>query len=106
MLFELRQYRMRPGQRDKWVQLMESEIIPFQTSKGMHIMGSWVGEEDTDLFIWIRRFESESERVRLYAEVYESDHWKNSISPRIGELIDREQIKVTRMEPTPASAMR
>ncbi len=105
MLFELRQYRMRPGQRDKWVQLMESEIIPFQTSKGMQITGSWVGEEDPDLFIWIRRFESESERARLYAEVYESDHWKNSIGPRVPELIDREKITVTRMEPTPNSRM-
>lgn len=106
MIFELRQYRMRPGQRDEWVQFMEAEIIPFQTSKGMQIMGSWVGEEDTDLFVWIRRFESEAERVRLYAEVYESDHWKNAIAPRIPTLIDREQIKVTRMLPTPASAMR
>jgi NIPSNAP len=106
MIFELRQYRMRPGQHDNWVQFMEREIIPFQMSKGMQIMGSWVEEGDTDLFVWIRRFESEAERVRLYAAVYESDHWKNTIGPRVPEMIDREQIKVTRMEPTPASAMR
>ena len=35
--FELRQYRMRPGQRDAWVKLMEEEIVPFQISKGMVI---------------------------------------------------------------------
>ncbi|ETX03349.1 MAG: hypothetical protein ETSY2_33750, partial [Candidatus Entotheonella gemina] len=44
MFYELRQYRMRPGQRDNWVKCMEDEIIPFQVSKGMVIMGSFVGE--------------------------------------------------------------
>ena len=46
MFFELRQYRIRPGQRAAWVALMEAEIIPFQTAQGMDIRGSWVGEED------------------------------------------------------------
>ena len=106
MLFELRQYRMRPGQRDNWVSFIEAEIIPFQTAKGMKIIGSWVGEEDTDLFVWIRQFESEAERERLYKEVYESDHWKTKVAPQIHDLIDREQIKVTRMNPTPGSAIK
>jgi hypothetical protein len=34
MFFELRQYRTRPGQREKWVKFMEEEIIPFQVVKG------------------------------------------------------------------------
>jgi hypothetical protein len=105
MLFELRQYRTRPGQRENWVRFAEDEIIPFQTAKGMTIVGSWVGEEDPDAFVWIRRFDSEAERERLYKEVYESDHWKTNVAPRIPELIDREQIRVTRMNHTPRSAI-
>jgi hypothetical protein len=97
---------MRPGQRDNWVKFMEEQIIPFQTSKGMVILGSWVGEEEQDLFVWIRRFDSEAERVRLYKEVYESDKWTQEIGPRVPEMIDRQLIKVTRMEPTPRSAIR
>jgi len=104
--FELRQYRMRPGQREAWVKCMEEEIIPFQVSKGMVICGSFVGEEDPDLYVWIRRFDSEEERERLYEAVYQSDYWKNTIGPRVGELIDREQIKVTRIEATPKSVLR
>ena len=104
--YELRQYRMRPGQRDAWVKLMEEEIVPFQTSKGMVICGSFAGEEDKDLYVWIRRFESEEERERLYEAVYQSDTWKDDFAPRIGDLIDREQIKVTRLEATPKSIVR
>jgi hypothetical protein len=30
VIVELRQYHLRPGQRDNWVKCMEEEIIPFQ----------------------------------------------------------------------------
>ena len=106
MLFELRQYRMRPGKQEAWVRMMEEEIIPFQTSKGVVIVGSFVGEEEDDLYIWIRRFDSEAERERIYEAVYESDHWKNEIGPRVPEHIDRDRTVVTRMEPTGRSVLR
>ncbi len=99
--YELRQYSIFPGKMDEWVQYMESEIIPFQTKQGMIITGSYRGEEDDSTYIWMRRFESEAERERLYAAVYESDHWKNTVGPKVGELIDRTKIQVTRLNATP-----
>ena len=106
MFLELREYRTKPGQREAWVSFMEDEIIPFQVSKGMVILGSFVGEEEDDLYVWIRRFDSEPDRKRLYEAVYESDHWKNTIAPQIPPMIDREKIKVTRIASTPKSVMK
>lgn len=103
--FELRQYRTHPGQRDNWVKFMEEVIIPFQVSKGMVIAGSFVGEKEDDLYVWIRRFESEDERVRLYEDVYESDTWKNEIAPKIPDMLNRDKIVVTRLEPTNVSVL-
>ena len=105
MFFELRQYRTRPGQREKWVDFMESEIIPYQVSKGMVVVGSFVGEEEDDLYVWMRRFESEEERERLYEAVYENDQWKNDIGPKVGDMIDRDRTVVTRIEPTAKSTI-
>src|SRR5215475_4891184 len=105
LFFELRQYHMRPGQRDNWVKCMEEEIIPFQVKMGMVILGSFVGEEDDSVYVWIRRFDNEQERKRLYDAVYQSDYWKNEISPKVGTLIDREQIKVQRIVATPHSVI-
>ena len=105
MFFELRQYRTKTGQREKFVTFMEEEIIPFQISKGMVIIGSFVGQEEDDLYVWIRRFESEPERKRLYEAVYESDYWKNEVAPKIPEMLDRQAIKVTRIEATPKSVI-
>ncbi len=105
MFFELRQYHIRPGQRDNWVKCMEEEIIPFQVKMGMVILGSFVGEEDESVYVWIRRFDNEPERKRLYDAVYQSDYWKNEIAPRVPTMIDREQIKVTRLVATPHSVI-
>ena len=83
MFFELREYRTKPGQRERWVRFMEEQVIPFQVSKGMVIAGSFVGQEEDDLYVWIRRFDSEAERERLYAAVYESETWKKEMDPHI-----------------------
>jgi len=106
MFFELRQYRIKPGERDRWVRLMEEKIIPFQISKGMVVIGSFVGQEETDLYVWIRRFDDEEERERLYREVYQSDYWQNEIRPQVDEMLDRERIQVTRLEATSKSVIR
>ncbi|MBS0243013.1 MAG: NIPSNAP family protein [Proteobacteria bacterium] len=102
--YELRQYKIRPGKMEAWLKLMENEIIPFQVSKGAIITASFRGETDESVYVWMRRFESEAERERLYKAVYESDHWKNVISPQVGELIDRAAINVQRIVPTRMSA--
>ena len=103
MFFELREYRTKPGKRDTWVKFMEEEIIPFQSSKGMIIVGSYVGQEEDDLYIWMRRFESEEERKRLYEAVYETDYWKNEITPTDTEHLDRDRMIIRRIEATPRS---
>ena len=105
MLFELRRYRCKEGKRDDWVRLMETRIIPMQIAKGMSIVGSFVDEGDPDVYVWIRRFDSEAERERLYAAVYQSDEWQNELSPLASDLLHREQIEVTRLIPTAASAL-
>ncbi len=104
--YELRQYKILPGKMEAWVRFMEGEIIPFQVAAGMDVTGSYRGEADDSLYIWTRRFESEAERERLYAAVYESAHWKETIAPRLPELMDRSAIQVTRLLPTPQSPAR
>lgn len=105
MLYELRQYRIRKGKMKEWVKLMESDIIPFQVSKGMVIAGSFTAVEDASLYVWIRRFRNEAHRKRLYDAVYKSDQWRKAISPRIDKLLDRSSIVVTKLTPTSASVL-
>ena len=104
--YELRQYKVLPGKMDEWVRVMEQEIIPFQVAKGMVVCGSFRGETDDSVYVWLRRFESEAEREALYKAVYESDVWKNEMAPRISDYLDRSGAVITRIVPTPKSTVR
>ena len=103
--YELRQYKVLPGKLDEWVRIMEEEIIPFQVSKGMIITSSYRGETDESVYVWVRRFESEAQRVQQYKDVYESDFWKTKIGPRVPEYLDRPGNVVTRIIPTAKSTV-
>jgi hypothetical protein len=103
--YELRQYKVLPGKMSAWVKIMEEEIIPFQISKGMVICGSFRGETDDSVYVWLRRFESEAEREALYKAVYESAHWKTKFAPRVPDYLDRSAMVVTRLIPTAKSTM-
>ena len=104
--YELRQYEIRPGKMAEWVDYMEQVILPFQVAQGAVIPGLFRGETDDSVYVWLRRFESEEERERIYEAIYQSDYWKTEVSPKVGELINRETIKVQRIVPTPKSVTR
>ena len=103
MFYELRQYEIVEGKMDEWMALMEREIIPFQVGKGMVIAGSFRGEEDDTVYVWIRRFTSEAERVRLYEAVYETDEWNDYFSPKCKDMIA--SVNVQRIVPGPISVL-
>ena len=103
--YELRQYKVLNGQMENWLKVMQEEIIPFQVAKGMVIAGSFRGEDDESVYVWIRRFENEEKREELYSAVYGSEVWKNDISPRLSTMLDRDAMVVTRLSPTELSIL-
>ena len=106
MFFELREYPIKPGQMERWVTYMDEVLIPYQVSQGMVIVGSWFAAAENRYF-WIRRFEDEAEKERLYAAVYKNERWLNEIKPLVDEMLDRELgLKISVMEPSPRSILR
>ena len=103
--FEIRQYKIKPGKMDAWLDLMHTVIVPFQIARGMVFCGSYRGEEDESVYFWIRRFESETQREKMYEAVYKSDEWINDISLKTAELMDRDAMIVHRVVATSLSPM-
>jgi hypothetical protein len=105
VLYELRQYRVRKGKMKQWLRLMEEEIMPFQVSQGMVVPAGFTAPKEADLYVWLRRFKNEAERKRLYRKVYQSDHWKTVLAPKIDAVLDTKSIVVTELVPTPKSVL-
>jgi hypothetical protein len=55
--------------------------------------------------VWIRRFENEEERKSHYDAVCEREYWKKKIKPEADEVLDRDRMRMTRLEPTPKSIL-
>lgn len=104
--FELRQYQIKEGQLDNWVEYMDKTLIPFQRSCGMVIVGSWAVPE-TNKYVWIRRFESVADKDRLYKAAYENDYWLNTAKAEVGTMLDREAgLDIQEMVASPLSIIR
>lgn len=104
--FELREYQIKEGQLERWVQFMDERLIPFQVSTGMVIVGSWSIAADNK-YIWIRRFEDEEERKALYTAAYKNETWEKELLPLVNEMLDREAgLDVRQMTASPRSIIR
>jgi NIPSNAP len=105
VFYEIRSYLTKPGRRDEWVRFMEEVVIPYQLSKGMTITASFVDDENPDHYVWLRRFNDESEREALYAATHDNQRWTGEIFPRVADLLVLDRTVVTRAVPTSASAL-
>ncbi|NOI36237.1 hypothetical protein F0250_20235 [Vibrio cyclitrophicus] len=92
---ELREYKIRPGKTSEWLRWMQEELLPYQRSKGMVIVDTYIQTDDTgtDFFIWLREFENEEARQRIYEETY-NDWSISEIRPKVFTLIDETSISV------------
>jgi hypothetical protein len=96
---ELYEYEIKPGMKAEWERFMTDRAVPYQTSKGMRILGlSWADGDDTR-FVWARAFASDDERDRLYAAVYESDFWLSEMRPEVRRMAVTGSSRTTRLDP-------
>ncbi len=102
MFFELRIYPMQPGKGPEFAKYMDEEIIPYQLSKGMVILGSFLNDSE-DRYVWLRRFEDEAEKDALYDAVYNNEYWRKEVSPKLPGLMDGARMEVTILKATPRS---
>lgn len=104
MFIELRRYIVKPEHRDAWVKIMEEKIFPFIIPLGVVVLGSFTALHEKSQYIWLRSFENDSERVRLYKAMYESEYWGKEIIPAADKMLEWEGIKnvklVSLMHPT------
>ncbi len=104
MFFELRVYPLVPDKGDEFAKYMDEEIIPYQLSKGMVILGSFLNDAK-DTYVWIRRFDNEADKEARYDAVYNNDYWRDEIAPKLPALMDVDGLQVTILEATPRSFM-
>ena len=93
---ELRQYTLRPGQRDVLIDLFDRELVESQEAAGMAIVGQFCDLDDPDRFVWIRGFPSMPSRTRALASFYGGPVWKAHSAQANATMIDSDNVLLLR----------
>jgi hypothetical protein len=85
---ELRQYTLKPGQRDTLIELFEREFVDTQEACGMDLLGTFRDLDAPDRFVWMRGFADMESRARALTDFYGGPDW----------LAHREAANATKVE--------
>jgi NIPSNAP len=74
-VIELRQYTLKPGQRDVLIDLFDGHFIESQEAAGMTIVGQFRDRRRADRFVWIRGFPDMASRHQALERFYGGPVW-------------------------------
>jgi NIPSNAP len=95
-IVELRQYTLRPGQRDVLVELFDRELVETQEATGMAILGQFRDLDRPDRFVWLRGFPDLTSRVRSLTEFYGGPSWKAHAAAANATMLDVDDVLLLR----------
>lgn len=102
-VFELRQYTLRPGQRERLVALFEREFVESQEALGMGLPGQFTDLDDPDRFVWLRSFPDMATRATALAAFYDGPVWRTHREAANATMLDSDDVLLLR--PTQAFAL-
>jgi hypothetical protein len=91
MILEIRTYRLKPGTRTEFINLMRAEAVPLLKRFGITVVdygASQVDEDGHEEAYLMRAFVSLNERDKLELEFYGSQEWKDGPQQGIMSKID------------------
>lgn len=74
-VLELRQYTLKPGQRDVLIDLFDQHFVESQEALGMSVMGQFRDRHRSDRFVWIRGFSDMTSRHTALDQFYGGPVW-------------------------------
>lgn len=72
---ELRQYVLKPGQRETLIGIFDGKLIDGQEAAGMTIIGQFRDLDRPDMFVWLRGFDGMATRKDALTAFYGGPVW-------------------------------
>jgi hypothetical protein len=95
-VLELRQYTLKPGQRDVLIALFEREFVETQEAVGMHLVGQFRDLDRPDRFVWIRGFPDMRARAESLQAFYGGPVWQTHRDAANATMIDSDNVLLLR----------
>jgi NIPSNAP len=101
-VFELRQYTLRPGQRDRLIELFDRELVESQEATGAWIVGQFRDLDRADRFVWVRGFRDMASRLTALTDFYSGPVWRRHAPAANATMLDVDDVLLLR--PLPGAA--
>jgi quinol monooxygenase YgiN len=95
-VLELRQYTLRPGQRDTLIDLFDREFVESQEELGIRLYGQFRDLDDDDRFVWIRGYAGMAERAGALPAFYEGPVWREHAEAARATMVDTDDVLLLR----------
>lgn len=93
---ELRQYTLRPGQRDVLIELFERAFVESQEALGMTLFGQFRDLDNADRFVWLRGFADMPARATALAAFYDGPVWQAHRDAANATMLDSDDVLLLR----------
>jgi hypothetical protein len=91
-VFELRQYKLKSGERDLLIEIFDREFVESQELLGMRLYGQFRDADDAERFVWIRAFPDMEARKQALTAFYSGPVWKAYGRQAAGTMIDASNV--------------
>jgi hypothetical protein len=102
---KLRQYALRPGQREVLIELFDRELIESQEAVGIDVIGQFRDLDRPDRFVWLRGFPDMERRRDSLAACYGGPVWKLNKQAANATMIDSDDVLLLRPLPAASEAL-
>ncbi|MEU7862534.1 NIPSNAP family protein [Nonomuraea sp. NPDC049141] len=99
MIYEFRNYTLRPGRRDTLIELFEREFIEGQEASGMGVVGQFRDLDDPNMYPWMRKFPDMEARRAALTDFYGGPIWKANRDAANATMLDSDNVLLLRPAP-------
>jgi hypothetical protein len=95
-VIELRNYLIRHGQRDRFIDYFEQHFIESQAKQKGYVLGQYRVKDFDDRFFWIRSFRNMKERSSFLPAFYYGPEWQQHKSTANSMLANNDNVYLLR----------
>ncbi|HXD78126.1 MAG TPA: hypothetical protein VN616_09990, partial [Puia sp.] len=95
-LIELRDYLIKPGDRDRFIAYFEANFIGSQDVLGGSVLGQYRVKDHADNFCWVRGFRNMASRSAFLPGFYYGPFWKQHRNVANGMLVNNDNVYLLR----------
>lgn len=95
-VLELRRYTLHPGRLADLLAVFETHLVEPQEDAGMGVLGTFVDEDDPDVFTWMREFPGHEARTASLRAFYGGPVWARHAAAANATMVDSDDVLLLR----------